>query len=103
MSECKAQRHENEITLQGELSRVTVPALWQQRQQWLQGTDTVTLNFAGVEKVDSAGVAMLIAAQRELLDAHRALKITHATAQLRAMVQVSGVESILELNDSMRK
>ncbi len=99
MSECTWQQHEHDIRLQGELSRVTVPKLWRQRQQWLGGGDDITLNLAAVEKVDSAGVAMLIEVKRELLGTGRALIITHPTAQLRAIVQVTGVEAILQLDD----
>lgn len=87
-----------QIELSGVLTRSSVPQLWQQRQQWLQGTKSVQLNLAQVSKIDSAGVAMLLVAKRELLAQQRDLEIIAATDQLRAMVRVSGVDELLQLN-----
>ena len=88
------------LVLQGELSRNTIPAMWQKRQQWLQaGLNNATLNIdlAGVERVDSAGVAMLLRLKGELQQQQCELCIVAANPQLRAIAEVSGASEILQL------
>ncbi|OZB06932.1 MAG: hypothetical protein B7X54_00340 [Idiomarina sp. 34-48-12] len=104
MKSCEWQRNEqNEIALSGELDRMTVPSLWKQRKSWLHGEQVLTLNLAGVTKVDSAGVAMLLETKRAILADERELVITNANQQLHAMVQVSGVEALLQLDEHTDK
>ncbi|RZQ56128.1 STAS domain-containing protein [Pseudidiomarina tainanensis] len=104
MKTCEWQRGEdNEIQFIGELDRMTVPALWKQRKSWLSGEQVLTLNLQGVTKIDSAGVAMLLEAKRAVLADQRELAITHANQQLHAMVQVSGVSALLQLNEHTNK
>lgn len=86
------------IEFSGVLTRSSVPQLWKQRQQWLQGTEPLQLNLGQVSKIDSAGVAMLLETKRELLAQQRDLEIIEATDQLRAMVRVSGVGELLQIN-----
>lgn len=53
MKSCEWQRGEgNEIQFIGELDRMTVPALWKQRKNWLNGEQVLTLNLQGVTKID---------------------------------------------------
>lgn len=87
------------IALSGPLDRNSVPALWQERAKWLAGEGDLTLHLADVEKVDSAGVALLIQAQKILKQQRRTLKLQHANRQLRAIVEVSGVADLLNFND----
>lgn len=100
MKTCEWQRGEgDEIQFIGELDRTTVPALWKQRKSWFQGEQALTLNLHGVTKIDSAGVAMLLEAKRAMLAEQRQFAITHANEQLQAMVQVSGVSALLQLDE----
>lgn len=56
----------NAVQFSGELTRDTVPPVWQERQQWLNARDHVVLNVTEVTKVDTAGVAMLVNAKSRL-------------------------------------
>lgn len=104
MKSCEWQRNEqNEIALTGELDRMTVPALWKQRKSWLDGERVLTLNLQNVTKVDSAGVAMLLELKRAVLADQRELVITNANEQLHSMVQVSGVQALLQLDEHTNK
>lgn len=88
------------LVLQGELSRSTIPAMWQQRQQWLQTAISdakLNIDLAGVERVDSAGVAMLLRLKGELQQRQCELAIVAANPQLRAIAEVSGATEILQL------
>jgi phospholipid transport system transporter-binding protein len=89
------------LVLQGELSRSTIPAMWQKRQQWLQGAisnATLNIDLAGVERVDSAGVAMLLRLKGALQQQQCDLVIVASNPQLRAIAAVSGVTDILQLS-----
>jgi anti-anti-sigma factor len=100
MKSCEWQRGEdNDVLFVGELDRMTVPALWKQRKSWLQSERVLTLNLKGVTKIDSAGVAMLLEVKRAVMAEQGELAITHANQQLHAMVQVSGVSALLQLDE----
>ncbi len=88
------------LVLQGELTRNTIPGLWQQRQQWLPlalHDATVSIDLAAVEHADSAGVAMLLRLKGELQQRHCELAIVALNPQLRAIAEVSGASEILQL------
>lgn len=88
------------LVLVGELSRSTIPAMWQKRQQWLQGAinnATLQIDLAEVGRVDSAGVAMLLRLKGELQQQQCELVIVSSNPQLRAIAAVSGATDILQL------
>ena len=88
------------LVLEGELSRGTIPAMWQKRQQWLQAAinnATLNIDLAGVERADSAGVAMLLRLKGELQQQQCELAIVSSNPQLRAIAEVSGATEILQL------
>ncbi|PWW13035.1 MULTISPECIES: lipid asymmetry maintenance protein MlaB [Idiomarinaceae] len=87
----------NAVQFSGELTRDTVPPVWQERQQWLNARDHVVLNVTEVTKVDTAGVAMLVNAKKQVGLQQRELSIVGASPQLRAIISVSGVAEVLDV------
>ncbi|WP_157980718.1 STAS domain-containing protein [Aliidiomarina taiwanensis] len=85
------------VFLQGGLNRDTVPQAWHTRRDWATGEGVLTLNLAGVEKVDSAGLAMLIQLKAELGRQNRELALQDVSKQLLAFAEVSGVTALLSL------
>lgn len=85
------------VCISGELTRSTVPQFWQERSQWLQ-EESLTIDLAGLEHVDTAGVALLIEIKRCLNGSQDALKLENANQQLRDIAAVSGVGSLLSLS-----
>lgn len=86
------------VNLSGQLTRGTVPKFWQERRQWLKTDQSLQLNLGAVEKVDSAGVALLVQAQRELQAYNQQLTVSEPTQQLQDIVAVSGVGELLSLS-----
>lgn len=99
MDQCELQCCDNgRVVLDGQLTRNTVPAIWANRGTWLAGDqDALTVDLEGVEKVDSAGVAMLLQVKRALRSSQRDLMIINANQQFEAMLKVSGVDALLTL------
>lgn len=94
------QQDDNGLKLSGELTRATVPTLWQQRKDWLGDNDELVVNLAEVERVDSAGVAFLINTKRILKSQQRTLKIYEPNHQLLAIANISGGAELLGLPSS---
>ena|SRR5690554_2699433 len=90
-------RKEKAVFLHGGLNRDTVPNAWQTRQDWAAGEGQLSLNLAGVEKVDSAGLAMLIQLKAELARSKRELALHDVSKQLLSFAEVSGVTALLSL------
>lgn len=91
------QHKQGAVFLQGGLNRDTVPEAWHTRRDWAAGQATLTLNLSGVEKVDSAGLAMLIQLKAELARSKRELALHDVSKQLLAFAEVSGVTALLSL------
>src|SRR5690554_1454285 len=102
MSTCAMHMTDNGcVELRGILTRATVPNLWRERKVWLddKASDVLVFDMQHVDKVDSAGVAMLLQVKRELRSRGRDIRIMSANNQFKAMVQVSGVGTLLTMTD----
>ncbi len=78
----------------GALVLDTVPALWAERNRLLKPGQTV-LDLQGVERTDSAGVALLVSLLREARTSQTSLEFANIPAQLRSLARVSGVDDLL--------
>ena len=56
------------ISLEGRLDTVTSPELDAELKEILEGTTELTLDFAGLEYVSSAGLRVLLAAQKTMMN-----------------------------------
>lgn len=100
MESCEWQSSDaGRVVLSGQLTRNTVPAIWSKRREWLaNGNAALTFDMAGVEKVDSAGIAMLLQAKSALRTSAREMIIENASEQFEAMLKVSGANTLLTFN-----
>lgn len=100
MEHCEMRKLDaGRIALCGQLTRNTVPDVWSKRNDWLaDNLDALTFDIEAVEKVDSAGVAMLIQAKKALSARQREMLIVNANDQFKAMLSVSGVDTLLTLS-----
>ena len=80
--------------LSGALERDTVPAFWQQRQQWMPADSAVTLDLAAVTRVDSAGMVMLLHLCQQLRQQGAELHLLNVPEQLNTLLRLSHVESM---------
>ncbi|PKF51419.1 STAS domain-containing protein [Enterovibrio nigricans] len=89
------ERHTNgHYCLSGELDRDTVPPFWKCRTNWLPEGKTVTLDLAALQRVDSAGMAMLLHLQQLLNENHQSLILRNVPEPLRMLLTLSNVESL---------
>lgn len=98
MGELKLQRlAEGEFRLVGELSFKTVPTLGDQEGVLFNGGDTVICDLSGIERSDSAGLALLVSWARAARSRGKSLRLRAIPAQLLSLVRVSGLEAVLPL------
>lgn len=100
MSELKADvSRPGCFLVSGELVFATVPELLEQGRHLLATGDAIELDFNGVAKADSAGLALMVewmrAAQRRRVD----IVFRNIPEQILTMARVSGVDTILPLAD----
>ncbi|KXF80053.1 STAS domain-containing protein [Enterovibrio coralii] len=89
------ERHTNgHYCLSGELDRDTVPPFWTNRANWLPEGETVTLDLSALQRVDSAGMAMLLHLQQLLNENQQSLTLCNVPEQLRVLLKLSNVESL---------
>lgn len=91
------QHNDGKLVFSGELTRETVPQAWLERDQWYQDKKQIQVDLAGLEHVDSAGVAMLLQLKRHLLQQQCELTIVQPSQQFRAIVDVSGATKLLAI------
>ena len=84
-------------SLTGSLTFDTVPQLWLQGGPLLAaaGAATTDVDLGGVERVDSAGLALLVAWQAQVQAAGGALHYRSMPERLRAIARISEAESFL--------
>jgi phospholipid transport system transporter-binding protein len=81
--------------LSGELTFATVPGLWRPAGQAFDQGATVRLDLSGITRVDSAGIALLIELTRAVRRGGGEIRLEHASAQLMAIAEVSGLDQVL--------
>lgn len=85
--------------LAGELSFAQVPALLARaHDEIVAGTGPVELDLAGVTRVDSAGLALLLELARAARARGRELRCIHAPEQLRRLADFFGLTPMLALS-----
>ena len=88
-------RGDGRYALTGELSFTTVPELWRSGNHVFGGEAAVCLDLAGITRVDSAGIALLIELTRAVRSRGGKILLEHAPPQLMAIATVSGLDKVL--------
>jgi len=84
------------FALSGDLSFGTVPALLGAGDAAFGALARAEVDLAGVERVDSAGLALLLEWSVRARGAGRTLRYRHAPVALAALAGISEVEELLE-------
>lgn len=85
---------EGRYAISGELTFATVPELWRSGLGDF-GSGPVQLDLAGITRVDSAGIGLLIALIRAVRKQGGDISLAHAPPQLMAIATVSGLDEVL--------
>ena len=92
------ERKENALTvaLEGRLDTSTAPALEKTLKGSLDGVNELTLDFAGLEYISSAGLRVLLSAQK-IMNKQGEMKVAHVNETIMEIFEVTGFTDILTI------
>lgn len=89
------------VALNGVLDRNTVPSLWpiqtKRLEQAADGDKKLQIDLAGVNHVDTSGLAWLLKLLQETQKQHLDLVFTNAPDNLLKLAKISDVETLLPI------
>ncbi len=88
---------EGRMQLSGVLDLDSVPALLSAIETLTYDTSAVAVDLRGVERADSAGVALLVDWMRRAREAQRDIRFLNMPSQMLNIARVSGLDAILPL------
>lgn len=91
----KQEGETNHFSLSGSLDRDEVPELWASLKNWTLTGDTADVSLAQVERIDSAGMAMLLHLIENAKKQNCHIMLSFVPEQLRTLFQLSNVESLV--------
>ncbi|MBQ9643531.1 MAG: STAS domain-containing protein [Lachnospiraceae bacterium] len=84
------------ISLEGRLDTRTAPELEEELKKVLPETKQLTFDFAGLEYISSAGLRVLLSAQK-VMSKQGSMKIAHANETIMEIFEVTGFVDILTI------
>lgn len=85
-----------EIALEGRLDTVTAPDLEKELKGALDGVTKLTLDFGGLEYISSAGLRVLLSAQKTM-NKQGEMKLTNVNEIINEVFEVTGFLDILTI------
>lgn len=82
------------LALEGRLDTVTAPELEKELKGSLDGVSELTLDFANLEYISSAGLRVLLAAQK-IMNKQGSMKVTNVNETIAEIFEVTGFSDIL--------
>jgi len=83
----------NQLHLAGELERETLLPLWQQREKVMTQIDTI--DVSALERVDSAGLALLVHLRQIALQQGKTPSFTGVTDKLRSLIALYNLQQFI--------
>ena len=84
------------FSLEGRLDTVTSPSLEAELKDALEGVSELTLDLEKLEYISSAGLRVLLAAQKEM-NKRGTMKVTHVGETIMEIFEVTGFSDILTI------
>ena len=82
------------VTLEGRLDTTTAPALENTLKDSLDGVNELTLDFAELEYISSAGLRVLLSAQK-IMNSQGSMKLKNVNEIIMEILEVTGFSEIL--------
>ncbi|MBR5343266.1 MAG: STAS domain-containing protein [Oscillospiraceae bacterium] len=82
------------FALEGRLDTTTAPELEKALKESFPGLSELTLDFAGLEYISSAGLRVLLSAQK-IMNRQGEMKIVHVNETIAEIFEVTGFSDIL--------
>ena len=92
--EKKQQGTDLEIILTGRLDTTTAPQLEAELKQSINGVTSLVMDFAGLEYISSAGLRVLLSAQK-VMNKQGSMVVRHANETIMEVFEVTGFTDIL--------
>ncbi len=90
----KQQGTDLEIILTGRLDTTTAPQLEAELKQSINGVTSLVMDFAGLEYISSAGLRVLLSAQK-VMNKQGSMVVRHANETIMEVFEVTGFTDIL--------
>ena len=84
------------LRVEGRLDTVTAPELEKTLRESLDGVETLTLDFSGLDYISSAGLRVLLSAHKRMANAG-GMKIIHVNEIVSEVFEVTGFSDILSI------
>ena len=84
------------FSLEGRLDTVTSPSLEAELRDALDGVSELTMDFEKLEYISSAGLRVLLAAQKDM-NKRGVMKLTHVNETIMEIFEVTGFSDILTI------
>lgn len=85
-----------EVHVSGRLDTMTAPELEKQLKESLQGVTELILNFDGLEYISSAGLRVVLGAQKTM-NAQGKMIVKNLSAEVRDVFDITGFTDILTI------
>ena len=92
--EIKRNAEETTIELVGRLDTTTAPALDKNINNDIEGTKSLVINFKSLEYISSAGLRVLLSAQKKMQKIG-SMKVTNVCEEVMEVFEVTGFADIL--------
>lgn len=91
-------RNDNELTLEvsGRLDTMTAPELETVIMESLEGVVSLVLDFNGLEYISSAGLRILLAAQK-IMNKQGSMKVRNVIDDIKEVFEMTGFSDILTI------
>ena len=94
--EIKRNAEETLIKLEGRLDTTTAPALDKTINNDIEGTKNLVFDFKSLEYISSAGLRVLLAAQKKMQKLG-SMKVTHVCESVMEVFEITGFADILTI------
>ena len=84
------------FALEGRLDTVTAPQLEKELEESTRDLDELTLNFEKLDYISSAGLRLLLSAQKRMNDRGE-MKLTGVNETIREIFEITGFSEILTI------
>lgn len=88
---------ETTILLKGRLDTTTAPELEKYLEKELQNMDEIVLDMDELEYISSAGLRVLLMAQKVMNQKNGILKLIHVNEMIREVFEITGFTDILTI------
>ena len=84
------------VTLEGRLDTTTAPQLESELKSELAGVETLVMDFEKLEYISSAGLRVLLSAQK-VMNKQGEMKVIHVSDVINEIFEVTGFSDILNI------